>query len=399
MTGVLNRFYIWIEGDTHRLDLTTRPRSVGADAFESLRSRLIQQARDRLASADGRSRPLVGEGWTLFRDALECRSGLTNVTRIRREELAMIRVSNHELHLWTDGLYPTLRVPLASRNAFLLAEVLGAEIESRPTKPHADRLGRVLYERRRNPWIPRGLAVGAFAPVGLGVLVFSAPGKDGPEAAAMFFMLGIVMWIVAACLLNAPVFSRHERGVSLRSRSTDKSLAFADIETLCTMITQVDYHGGYVHTQYRLEFEPREGSGLQPIRQTVLAREPDPEFAELIDVATREVRERMSKRWRAGERVPWTRTFAFLPHALEFRPAEASAETHEVPFETIQTLKVHDGTFYLFLVGDDRPFATEWVCTPNFVPGLGLLEHILTSQPREEPETGTSPHGGNGAPH
>ena len=366
-------------GPTRELPIRYRYRVSQQDPLGPFIERILLGLTER--SARGlRHQPLSGDGWQFDTTALTL-ADKTGTRYILTDEIAAVDIVEESVSLWVRGdETPTVRIPVGSRNALILARLVDRECRSRPVQEmeSADGLGRVIFERSISYWSTNTLGLFAI----LGLLVVGGAGLlGGKEGAAI--VAGLWAVITAPILLYAwmsrsNVLRCHTSGVSVKTRRGTTELKYEDVDSFTYQATRHFVNGVYTGTNLKMQFKPRKTGRMIAYKATITNA--DAELENLREHISQVIASHQLRRLKSGRPVYWNEQARFFPEGLEITKAGgllSRPRTVVLPYEDVAGLDIQDGHFYLFQAGVKKPVLDFPVSLDNFFPGHVLLEQIL----------------------
>ncbi len=346
-------------------------------------NRTVHDYRERAVEAMEHGVRLEGTGWSLGRDNFEIRRG-ADIESLRFDELAAFDIFDGRICVWKRGdEEPTVKIPLDSKNAFLLQLILPERIpESTDRQEHVtgDSLGRILFERRSTLVTQILLWVGA-AVCGLLAVIFILAGEpDNFIIAAVAAPFAIVL-AVAAVQTRKSVFRCHELGVTKRGLFGERRLLYRDVQQFTYAGTRQYYNGVYTGTTMALTFAPAADSGLKTITFSRTIKNADSSLDALRDHVAQVIGAQMAQRLAEDGFVEWTKNLAFRSEGILYRPSGwlKKKEPILLPYEQVANFDIQEGRFYLWEQETDKSVTSELVSATNFFPGFFLLVSLFSS--------------------
>jgi hypothetical protein len=321
-----------------------------------------------------------GDGWRLSNTTLFC--GAAGRERpIELAKITAIHDTEGMLGIWVrDEDLPTVKLPLESRNAWMLPDLVEPYMEKRPAteEPPREGLGRILFRRRANRAVTIATMILAAALVAIGG--FGALESD-EESPVFFILLGIgAVLCVVSVHLSLADFSCHDWGVRQRNLLGRRQLLYRDIESFTYRATRNFVNGVYSGTALFLQFTPRAGAG-RGISHNCTVQGNDYDLDLLRDGVSQIIAGQMHVRLANGEAVEWTSNLGFSPQGFLYRPSGFIGRGKEtlLPWENYHGYTLQEGFFYLFEKGKNNAVIAENVGEANFFPGFYLLLQLSHS--------------------
>lgn len=374
--GVIIKCTVWIDENGVQVPLPMQ-RTVKGNAEDAVAA-VMKKAQDRVFAVSreglGRGEAVEGDGWRLTPLEFECYQDGGRVN-ISMEQITAADDVDGNICVWREGLDdPAVRVPVVSKNAFLLAPLLRGAIESRkkePAAPPAEGLGRVIFERKSGAWgwilLALILAVVALAcyadvPVLTGVFGLGAAG---------------VVWLYWT--KRNPKFRCCEYGVSWQEGNSENKFRYTDIEVFTYSATRHYHNGAYTGTYYGFNFIPKPEARAKPISYSCKIQAVDDEMENLRQHIAGVIAGRMARELREGKEVRWTPNMRFVAQGLEVRPAGmlfGRKDPVVIGIHEIERMDFEKGVLYIYRKGESKAVMNEQISTANFFPGLALLQYL-----------------------
>jgi hypothetical protein len=378
------RFLVWLASDEpapEGLEMVNTTRTGAVDPLAGLVTRigdlLFRRAGDDLAAGQA----VLGECWTLQKDALTIRTEAAEVS-CALADLAAVDFVDEDICLWRTGQDEAFaRVPKKSANAYVLSRLLAEKLTQRPSPgppPENAGLGRVIFERR-----PRRGTVATLVVLGMVFLFVAAIAVLGGGLDALLWAIGSLAlagcFLVGALYSLRTIFRCHHFGVYKRGLFGERSLRYADVAVFSYSAVRHFHNGAYTGTIFRLGFEPVPERAGDRITHSVTLPHADNELEGLRDQVSRMIAARMGRQLVAGEPARWTPHLRFVPDGIEYRPAGffGRREPVVVPFREIYSYQIHQGTFFLWAKDHKKAVIREAMTQPNFFPGFYLLAGMM----------------------
>ncbi len=377
LKAVVRQFEVWIEGREKPFCMSSRLGAGARDPLAALIGRIIDDLKQRTAAGLAAGAALEGEGWRLAAMNLTVRQGklLRDLSFAQIDHAAMF---DGKLCVWMQGEdEPAAKIDPNSKNAPVLSSLLAEWLEHRKAEPgeavdaaaSQGRLGRLLFERRRNEGLMLGLV---FGPLGLAcgtVLMF----QPKTQVAGLLVIAGACAALALGLLFGRYLFRCYERGLTRRRGSSEVRMAYADVLEFNYGATRMFHNGVYTGTAFTLSFR----SAAATIRYNAQSKKPDADMENLRDHIAKTIAGRMFCEIRAGKSVAWGNDVVFLPAGVQIRRAKmlgfSSSPPEVLPYEQIMGTNMQKGVFYLFRKSEAKPVFSKPVASPNFFPGYYLL--------------------------
>lgn len=360
--------------------------------LERLKCRLHMAALRELK----RQAPIGGRDWTWSGGELIVRAGRNSV-QLHTSRLSGVDVQSGRLRLWAVGeALSVASLPVRGESVWLLTELLEDQIRQEgvhhgensnvPVHP----LGRILSERRpaaATAWalISLGLFAGLVAVICCVVAVKQRTilpailGLSIGAPSAMVFLLGRRM--------RTAVFRIGELGIEKHGVSGRQLLSYEQIEMLVFDVRRQHSYGRYVGTLYTLTFASRQGTNGGIVHCEATPQE-DEVLIDLCERVAKLISERMARLFMSNGAVRWTAEIVLTGEGIDFRPVALYGWRRRqafVPFPDVLFYEVQGEWFHLWTIRDELAVIKVPVSSPNFYPGLQLLEQLC---PLREDGTG-----------
>ena len=386
ISGYKRTFSVWVEGEAQPVVMENTIKLNHEDPLHGLINRLIGSFAARMDGQIEQGGAVSGDGWRLDRNsfiygppAQQEQVSLAAITAVEPFERSMC--------LWQQGRDDAFcRVPLKSRNAYLLPILIGPRMknrEERPEETSASGLGRILFEKKpAATWPPLCVLTGVVAIIiGIGLVIAYA--QEPLETPLLFVGIGLmpvgIGCFVGAVAMKKMNFRCHERGVYKASLFGDNMLAYKDVATFTYSAVRHYHNGAYVGTHLSLKFDPQPGSGASPISYSTTVQATDDDLDELKDTISGILAENMIQQLATNQIVPWTTNLTFQREGIQYRPAGwvSRGEPQFMKYDDYGGYNVDQGVFYLYLKGQQKPITNEQISAPNFFPGFVMLLRML----------------------
>jgi hypothetical protein len=371
---------VWVDNSPAPIVMANYIRTGHPDPIGIVIERLVAGLSSRMNSDIDRGGSAVGDGWRLEKSHFHCGASMDHA--IPLAEVVAVDVFEQKMCVWRRGEDAAVfKAPLASRNAHLLPLLLESRFPSpdqQKESPSSTGLGRILFERRPQMI---GVALCAFFSAGAAVGGVVALGANAGKIEGVLLLLaglGVsALFAVAAVAQRFMVFRCHERGVYKASLLGQRLLPYASVATFTYSATKHYHNGAYVGTQLSMKFEPLAGSGAPKISYGASVNLADDDLEELRDFISRQLADRMAEHLSTGQPVQWTPNLVFTREGIQYRPAGmlgiGRKEPHFLPYDAYGGCNVNEGTFYLFVKGNNSAVMTEPCSAANFYPGFYML--------------------------
>jgi hypothetical protein len=367
-----------------------------APLIRRLTERILAGARDQLA----RGQRFTGSGWALDREGFWT-SGRDGDRLIPTAALAGAVLIDHHLAVWEQGQeQPSAKIRAGEPNVRVLAALLKDRVAGRGRPDVAEEdlgggLGRMLFERDHSLHVVvfALLLLLALALAGVAILMVAAPQLIPTKGSGLFgFVSGGVAVIVGLPTLayRRNRFACHQRGVCRTTFWGTRRLRYEDVGSFTYAAVRRYMNGVFTGMTVRLTFVPREGVRGGRLKFQISAHKIDQALDGLRDGVAEMVARDLLARLGAGEAVRWTAGYMLAPQGLVCPARGLFGRQRLVPYRDLQPPVMNDGFLWLYAVGDRKPFASIPCRSPNFFPGLVVLERALLS-PAAVPSPGTHP--------
>ncbi len=336
-----------------------------------------------------RKEEITGDGWRLAPQGLffdkSCRidPSLGNEPILLSQITASRRLRG-EIRFWLANEDQALfSIPQSGKNAWLLELLVGniAADSEATAEQKTGPLGRVLFERKASSatsWITLclgllGLAVGLFC-----LLIGLAHGNFGIVSLGTAIIIAGMAIAAAGRRIRKSVFRCHEHGIYAYKLSGEKILPFKKIDVCAFDIRRQTRHGRYVGTMYSIILADHQTTSSGLFHSETVPHE-DEELEQLKELVSESIARRMAARYAQARQVQWTPELWFRGTQLEYtkrRRFWRSRKSRQVPLAAIEDYEIRDGWFYLWIQDQQRPAFKVKTATPNFYPGLLLLERL-----------------------
>jgi hypothetical protein len=414
----------WIdtEAGSQRITLTSRMAPGAPDPLQPLidrlRRRLGEQALQKLAARE----TIDGDGWALDATQLHI-SDKRQKTSIPLEDLCAVETIGQELRLWEHGNpYTIARLPLSTRNTWLLERLLGQRLtadrtpevldgsphvngkaatdplratvlaEPDPVPSHRSALGRILFERNvgTGPTILFGIMGLLLAIVGSVSLWVAVPARD-PVMSAVGGLLLLLsgMCFAGGLRVRRVRFRCYERGLERVTMTGRKVLPFDDIDVFSFESRRNQSHGRYTGTTYTLVFADRSREQGRGIFYSTTVRNHDVELEDLRERVSQEIARRMAQTFAGHRSVQWTPEVWFRRDALEYNRRKRlfiPSKVAVIPYDTITDFELRDGLLHIWTSYQQRAVLSLNAGAPNFFPGLIVLEGLARTTQKMHPQ-------------
>lgn len=373
VSGDVKYFAVWLADAEKPVDMTIVVKPDAVDSLAGLRHRLYQCARERVTREFAAGRPMTGEGWRLDRNGLEWQGKLGREW-VRCGELTHVGVYDRHVRFWAEGIRPVITIPLATRNACLVCEVLGPYLDNRKRQAEpVEGLGRLLFEVRAGK-VPIALvAISAVGASGIGLYLF----HDWwwPAAAALTLSLGL-RFVVGQWWTSA--LRCHEHGVCIRTFASEQRIRNDDILAFRHQVRQSRQLDAYLYTIHELAFLAKAVPTARLTMFRVRVSSPHTALWDACEEWIDRISQRMEQELRAGQDVDWTAKLGFSSQGLVIRgslrrPKVVSLDQiARIAFDARQSEDA-PWTLVLWERGSENPIAQQADDAMNFVPGYRLL--------------------------
>lgn len=380
LKGITRTLKVWSDSSPTPIVMTNYIRTGHPDPIAAVIERLVTGLSSRMNSDLDRGGSATGDGWRLEKSHFHCGPSMDQA--IPLAEVVAVEVFEQKMCVWRRGEDAAIfKAPLGSRNAHLLPLLLTPRIPSpdqQKESPSSTGLGRILFERRPQMI---GVALCALFSAGAAVGGVAALGVNAGKIEGVLLLLaglGVsLLFAVAAIAQRFMVFRCHERGVFKASLLGQKLLPYASVATFTYSATKHYHNGAYVGTQLSMKFEPLAGSGAPKISYGASVNLADDDLEELRDFISRQLADRMAEHLSTGQPVQWTPNLVFTREGIQYRPAGmlgiGRKEPHFLPYDAYGGCNVNQGSFFLFVKGNNSAVMTESCSAANFFPGFYLL--------------------------
>jgi hypothetical protein len=396
--SVTRRFLVWVPSEgplPEPIEMVNTLKQGAADPLHRLVGRVGDLLCERAEAELSAGQSVLGEGWELHGDDLTVRTG-GEVKTCRIADLVALEVVDNALCGWRPGQDEAfIRVPRASANAYVLQRLLADRMPDHPTAappPEGGGLGRIIFERRARRGSFTAALVFAVLLLLIGVILAVA-GIAGHAYEPLLWAFACVAGS-AACVLGGlhvlrARFRCHEHGVYKAGLFGARTLRYADLASFTYTATRHFHNGAYTGTMFQLGFDPVAGQGGKSIRHSVMLPHADQELENLRDQVSRIIAARMANHLRGDAPVQWTRHLTFVREGIEYKPTGVfrRKEPVFVAFKEVYSYQIHQGTFFLWVRGEQKPVVREAMTQPNFFPGFYLLTTIVPLGGGQQPGT------------
>jgi hypothetical protein len=390
--GVLNAtmrtFDVWVENesDARQVKMVNRLPVGAADPLAPFIGRILDHLYERANAALAASQTFEGEGWTLHRHELVVNNRPS--AGVRFESLAAADVFDNDLCVWKHGQdEPVLRIPVCSANTQILLRLLRERIAPHPdssAEPAADRLGRILFERKPGKitiallWL---LPVAGL--VGLAVVAIMTLIARDPKMLAGMPFIGLVALLWALFLSQSAEFRVYEHGVRRRWLFRTQQLMYNQVDSFTYSAVKQYAKGVYTGTNFTLTFASMAGGTLKKLTYSRKLQNADSALDHLRDHISQLIADRMAAQFARGRTIVWTEGLRFFPEGLEYRAAGFFGRKPPVviPYSQILGYDTNQGMFWLWVNGRKKPVLRENMALPNFFPGYIFLLRMLAVRP------------------
>jgi hypothetical protein len=386
ISGYKRTFRLWMEGEPEPIVMENTIKLNQNDPLVDLINRLIASFSARMDAQLNQGGVIAGEGWRLDRNYF-FHGAPAQQEQVSLAAITAVEPFENSMCLWQHGRDDAFaRVPLKSRNAYLLPALIGPRMKSpeeRPEETSATGLGRILFEKKPSAaWQPVFVVAGVVAiVVGIGLVIACA--TQPLETPLLFIGLGLVPvgigCFFGAVALKHTSFRCHERGVYKASLFGDKMLAFKDVASFTYTAVRHYHNGAYVGTNLSMKFDAQPGSGSSSISYSTTVQAVDDALDELRDMISGILAENMIQQLATNQIVPWTNNLTFQREGIQYRPAGwiSRGEPQFMKYDDYGGYNIDQGVFYLYFKGQQKPITNEQTSATNFFPGFFMLLRML----------------------
>ena len=386
VSGNKRTFRVWVDHESEPIVMENTIKIGLDDPLYDLINRLIGSFAARSGAQLEQGGSVAGDFWRLDKTyffhgppAQQEQVPIATITAVEPFEGSMC--------LWKQGRDDAFaRVPLKSRNAFLLPMLIGPRMtspEERPEETSTTGLGRILFEKKPSPgWSPFCALAGVLSIViGIGLAAFYM--TQPLDTPLLFVGIGLVP-VGIGCLIGAVAlrymsFRCHERGVYKASLFGDKMLPYKDVATFTYTAVRHYHNGVYTGTHLSMKFDPQPGSGSPAISYSTTVQSSDDDLDELRDTISGILAENMIQQLATNQIVPWTSNLTFQREGIQYRPAGwiSRKEPQFMKYDDYGGYNADQGVFYLYRKGEQKPITNEQTSASNFYPGFFMLLRML----------------------
>jgi hypothetical protein len=414
----------WIdtEAGTRKITLNSRLAPGAPDPLQPLIDRLRRRLGERALHKLAAREAIDGDGWALDATQLHI-ADKRQRTSIPLEDLCAVETIGQEVRVWEHANpYTIARLPLSARNTWLLERLLAQRLavasslaasgsvqhvngrgaahpvrevlltELPPSASRPSPLGRILFERTvgTGPTIMFGVMAMLLASVGGLSLWVALPARD-PIMSAVGGLLLLLsgLCFVGGWRVRRVRFRCYERGLERVSMTGRKLLPFDDIDVFSFENRRNHSQGRYTGTTYTLVFADRSREQGRGIFYSTTVRNHDVELEDLRERVSQVIARRMAQTFATHRSVQWTPEVWFRRDALEYnrrRRLFVPTRVAVIPYDTISDFELRDGLLHIWTSYQERAVLSLSSGTPNFYPGLILLEGLARATQRNTPQ-------------
>lgn len=381
--GIQRDVRYWVPDRDKPIVMNYRIKEDNPDLVADLHNRLLDRLEHRATEAIDRGEHAAGEGWAISKTALA--TGTSQDSLIPFEQLQAVDVYGDHVCVWRVGdEHASIKIPIKSRNSYLLIRMLGKLIPERDgDAAPTEGLGRILFERAT-----RFRAVGWVLAVIftlLSLLLFSVHPVLGLLAPVGVIALFVLIYFYC----EKTAFRCHEFGVYQSGMTGEQRLRYEDVQSFTYSATRMYYNGAYTGTQTQMSFEPKPGSGAPKISYSANIQNADDDLDVLHKHVSAVIGANMLSEIAEGRSIPWTPSITFHNEFLEFTPTSffgGKKTAVQVPWNQISNFDIQEGTFHIWQAGQQKSVIQEPVSAANFFPGFFAFCHILSPSEAEAEE-------------
>ncbi|MFI4876601.1 MAG: hypothetical protein ACIALR_14725, partial [Blastopirellula sp. JB062] len=381
--GVRRNVRYWLYERETPVVMNYRIKEDQTDPLAELHNRLLDLLEQRASEALDQGQHAAGEGWAVSSDSLA--TGASTDSLVPFDQLAAVDVFGDEVCIWrTEDEHASIRIPIKSRNSYLLIRLLSKRIPERdPSATPTGGLGRVLFERKSEFGLLALVLAILFTL--LSTLLFLVHPLLG--FAAPLAVTAISVFYYFYCKKTA--FRCHEMGVYDAGLFGEKKLRYEEVQSFTYSATRMYVNGAYTGTQTQLEFVPRDEVGGAKISYHANIQGADDDLDALRNHVSQVISAVILKEIADGRSIAWTPNLTFHNEHLEFVPSSffgGKKPPITLPWNKIQNFDIQEGTFHVWEQGVDKSVIHEPVASPNFFPGFHAFCAILTPATESEEE-------------
>jgi hypothetical protein len=390
-------FDLWVEDESGstRFKLLNTLELEKIDPLAAFIERVEAHLEKRANALLDAGQPFEGEGWTLYPDRLEFKTG-ASVKSILLAGLVAADVIDGKLCIWRQNeAEPEAQISNKSANAAVLARLLNDRVGKSPMGVASDNdpLGRLLIERSPNRWLGVAAYALKIAAVAMGTIPLAAipflKFAPGPLFALLLFglsyalicILAVYLWI--GSVTSRKIFRWYEHGISLYTKRCETRFQFAEIDGFKYGAFSLSLGDIYRRKLVLLKFTLSTGnSGSRNEWFTCYLRESDDVFEKLSDKVNYLISERILATFLQSNSADWTDSLRYTANGLEYRARAFIGRRAPIliPYDTIRSHSIEPvGEFFAFrlwTVDRKKPLMPESVYAPNFYAGYLVLDSI-----------------------
>ena len=166
----------------------------------------------------------------------------------------------------------------------------------------------------------------------------------------------------------------HQRGVRKVTPWGASEMLFEDLDFLTYNQTKQYLQGIYVGTNYYFQLGVKKRTLYLNI---TLKKERDDQLADVLQLAILNVAKKISQQLDTEGEASWTNRIRFVRNGIDYL---VLSEWHHLPFSRFSECSIEQGVFQLREQDSEDPLIQINTDSPNFYPGLHLLQEKLAGE-------------------